>query len=137
MKFIVKFICKNIYELPLSVGKRPHGTRDIERVRAELNIPNLDPARIAEMTPEIGENPSIEVPYNMVVRCSHFEDTNCVTVIVDRCALNQFVREDLTVERSRETGEVNYVRFRPYVDTYQVLQWWEQNEFKLDLSTKI
>lgn len=137
MKFYVEFTTKMITATAINLETRRNGTRAIERVRTELNIPNLDPELIWEKTRSWYVNIEIQVPYETALRCSHFENTNLVTVRVDIGALNQFVYEELEVIRSTETGEVLDVQFIRKLDENQVIYWWEQNEFKLDLRQQI
>jgi hypothetical protein len=108
----------------IEVPNRALGLGDVDKIRTELGIPDLDCRGIRSFSIGLFEDPEIMVPEKVARMSGRFERTHLVVVRVSLGCLNPYTYEEIVPEMSRATGGVVDVVIRVRASEDQILAAW-------------
>lgn len=141
MKFVIKFRGEHVEKAPeypyrtaFAVGMKDAtlGMDDLDRIRSELEIPNLDPERVSKDVYRLYTSPGIKLPEHIARHSGHFKEGCSATAKVRTNALNQFVSTQIEAKRDLSSGAVENVKLMYVLDEEAVIDAWQDAGFPLE-----
>lgn len=133
MEFKVKFVAFSSTRLAIDVGGERQGLRSLDRIREELNLPDLDPKLVETYSKKLRIDPTIALTEDEARESNQFENTNFIKVIVDKSSLNDFAKSYLVVDKDSRTGEIKDINTQWAIDRDALFEWWKSKGFPLEI----
>jgi len=124
MQFTVEFKSWNVaHAIQFNWGCEA-GLKDIDKVREELNIPELNVQLFASAASAKRENPTIDIDESLARELGVFSDKNTHTVKVYMGSLNQFTYLAPNVVKDPENGCIRYIGWMIELNENAVIDAW-------------
>ena len=132
MVFKIYFSTKRYTTHSVNIVKKV-GIKQVDFAREQLCLPELSSKIISDNDISFVENLLIDIPEEMARKSGHFSETTYIHVYVPEKYLNRFMKIEIKDTQIPETGEITNVKFKFVPDKNEIMNWWENAGFPLDV----
>lgn len=133
MQFSVNFVGNNAVNS--NKVQNYLGTDDIERIKQELEMPDLDLSLVKEYFTPCVRDPNIKITYNTALKSGKFKNDKSYTVKVSPHFLNIFLYKKTHIQKNKNNGAIERIYMSFQLNEAGVIQLWEHLGFPDELES--